>query len=100
MTKRRQYIINRALGYVTRGTTALKVPQDLVALSLRSGRHSRPSELYVVEPRLTYPNLYLDRLYRIVRYALVMTNKVAREPAAGSDKNRLENRQPVWKGYN
>ena len=56
--------------------------------------------LNAVEPCLTYPNLYLDRLYRIVCYALVMTNKVAREPAAGSDKNRLENRQPVWKGYN
>ena len=32
---------------------------------------------------------------RVIKYY-----EVAREPAAGSEKNRLENRQPVWKGYN
>ena len=36
---------NNKVGYVMRGTTALKVPQDLVAPSLRSGHHSRPSGL-------------------------------------------------------
>ena len=33
------------LGYVKRGSTALNVLQDLVAPSLRSGRHSHPSGL-------------------------------------------------------
>ena len=49
------------LGYVTHGTTAFKVLQDLVVPSLRSGCHSQSFwTLNAVEPRATYPNLYLE----------------------------------------
>ena len=38
--------------------------------------------------------------HSVLPFAEVKSIEVAREPAAGSEKNRLENWQPVWKGYN
>ena len=52
-------LLENYLGYVARGTTA--VLQDLVAPSLRSECHSQSFwTLNAVEPRATYPNLYLE----------------------------------------
>ena len=48
---------SKLVRHVKRSTTALKVPQDIVEPSLRSGRHSRPFwTLNAVEPGLMYPN--------------------------------------------
>ena len=44
-TSRVPLLDSNYLGYVMRGTTEFKVLQNLVALSLRSGHHIRPSEL-------------------------------------------------------
>ena len=47
------------------GTTAFKIPQDLVVPSLRSGRYSRSFWFKVVEPHVTYPNLYVHSIIYI-----------------------------------
>ena len=54
-------LLDSRLLYVTRGTTTFKVPQDLVEPSLHSGRYIQFFwTLNVVEPHVTYPNLYLE----------------------------------------